>query len=145
MSAAALLWGGDKERLFGTTCMSIGKIAKMLLKIHSEFLKRSAFHELSCQKSSTLLIYKPRRMRYNNLARRKQSFRRKSAAQVGLCGISISWYQACKDAKRCTCFVRTEDIRERTWKRDRFIPIPFFCAFFARFRAFFMPFLKKTI
>ena len=95
------------EQVFGTTCMSIGKIAKMLLKKHNDFLTRSAFHEISRQKSSTLLIYKSRLMRYNNLARRKWMFRRKSTAQVGLCGISISWYQACKDAKRCTCSVHT--------------------------------------
>ena len=79
-----------REQAFGTTCMSIGKIAKMLLKKRGDFLNRSAFHEISRQKSSTLLIYKTCRMRYNNLARRKRMFRRYGAAQVGLCGISIS-------------------------------------------------------
>ena len=102
------------EQAFGTTCMSIGKINKMLLKKHSDFLTRSAFHEISRQKSSTLLIYKTCRMRYNNLARRKRMFRRYGAAQVGLCGISISWYQACKDAKRCTCSVRIATFFTRT-------------------------------
>jgi len=102
------------EQAFGTTCMSIGKIAKMLLKKRGDFLNRSAFHEISRQKSSTLLIYKTCRMRYNNLARRKRMFRRYGAAQVGLCGISISWYQACKDAKRCTCSVRIATFFTRT-------------------------------
>ena len=102
------------EQAFGTTCMSIGKIAKMLLKKHGEILNRSAFHEISRQKSSTLLIYKSCLMRYNNLARRKRMFRRYGAAQVGLCGISISWYQACKDAKRCTCSVRIATFFTRT-------------------------------
>ena len=121
------------EQAFGTTCMSIGKINKMLLKKHSDFLTRGAFHEISRQKSSTLLIYKMRPMRYNNLARRKRMFRRKSTAQVGLCGISISWYQACKDAKRCTCSVHTVDVfRGRIRKRDRFMPIPFFLRIFLK-------------
>ena len=37
------------------------------LKKRGDFLNRSAFHEISRQKSSTLLIYKTCRMRYNNL------------------------------------------------------------------------------
>ena len=94
------------EQTFTTTRMSIGKINKILCKNPIEILTGSCFHEISRQKSSTLLIYKSLQMRYNNLARRKQAFRRKNAAQVGLCGISISWYQACKDAKRCIGFVR---------------------------------------
>ena len=78
------------EQAFGTTYVSIGIIDKILCENPVEFLTGSCFHEISRQKSSTLLIYKSLVMRYNNLARRKQVFRRKSAAQVGLCGISIS-------------------------------------------------------
>ena len=60
------------EQTFTTTRMSIGKINKILCKNPIEILTGSCFHEISRQKSSTLLIYKPPRMRYNILARRKQ-------------------------------------------------------------------------
>jgi len=110
--------------------MSIGKIAKMLLKKHGEILNRSAFHEISRQKSSTLLIYKTRLMRYNILARRKQSFRRRVQLKP-----DFAEYQS-HDIKRAktpnvvlTALSAPGVLRGQTRKRDRFTPIPFFCAF----------------
>ncbi len=122
----------QKERPFGTTCLSIGKIAKMLWKIHSEILNRSAFHELSRQKSSTLLIYKSWRMRYNNLARRKQTFRRErysSSRPLRNINLMMSSVQ-----RRQTLYLPTsiiESLRGR-YERDRFTADSVFLFYSAR-------------
>ena len=111
--------------------MSIGKIAKIVLGNRSDFLTRSGFHEISRQKSSTLLIYFCAQLRYNNCAGRKQVFRHKGTAQVGLCGISISWYQACKDAKRCIGSVRPVDAYANRYEAGSvFTDSVFFAHFF---------------
>ena len=115
----------QKERLFGTTSMSIGKITKIVSKNYGDFLSRSAFHEISRQKSSTLLIYKTARMRYNIVARRKQDV----PSQVQLKS-DFAEYQS-HDIKRAktpnVVLLRSSRTKlERARKRDRYLPIPFF-------------------